>query len=130
MNGILKSSVVSVSTGHCGYPSEPPYSPCIAYPEYPFGHEVLADGINHAYDGVRGALRLLQLDQRNYGRSDWNPLGQIIHPGDTVVLKPNCIRDFRETQPGHEDCLITHGAIRRYMGKGYVRPLSQTHRMT
>jgi uncharacterized protein (DUF362 family) len=37
----------------------------------------------------------------------------MIHPGDTVVLKPNFIRDFRETQAGHEDCLITHGSIIR-----------------
>ncbi len=36
------------------------------------------------------------------------------HPaGNTVVLKPNFVRHFRETQAGHEDCLITHGAVIR-----------------
>ncbi len=104
---------VAVSTGHAGYPSEPPYSPSIAYPEYLLGAETLAKEPNHAYEGVRDALHLLQLDEEHYGRRDWNPLGQMIRPGDTVVLKPNFVRNFRETLPGHEDCLITHGAVIR-----------------
>ena len=37
----------------------------------------------------------------------------MIRPGHTVVLKPNFVRDFRETQAGHGDCLITHGSIIR-----------------
>jgi uncharacterized protein (DUF362 family) len=110
---ILDSSTVGVSTGHTGYLSEPPFSPNTAYPEYPFGRDNLSTKVNHAYEGVRNALHLLQLDEENYGQNNWNPLGQIIHPGNTVVLKPNWIRDFRETQSGHEDCLITHGAIIR-----------------
>jgi len=56
---------------------------------------------------------LLKLDLEHYGQKEWNPLGRIIHPGNTVVLKPNFIRDFRETHPGHEDCLITHGSVIR-----------------
>jgi uncharacterized protein (DUF362 family) len=71
------------------------------------------DQANEAYEGVREALRLLGLDGEHYGRKEWNPLGRIIHPSNTVLLKPNFIRDFRETQAGHEDCLITHGAIIR-----------------
>jgi len=110
---ILESFVVSVSTGHVGYPPESPYSPGTVYPEYPFGHEALVNKVNHAYEGVRDALRLLQLDEEHYDRRDWNPMGEFVQPGDAVVLKPNCIRDFRETQLGHEDCLITHGAIIR-----------------
>jgi uncharacterized protein (DUF362 family) len=62
---------------------------------------------------VRDALRLLELDVEHYGQKGWNPLGHIVSPGNTVVLKPNFIRDFRETRPGHEDCLITHGSIIR-----------------
>jgi len=112
-NDILTSPVVAVSTGHDGYPAAPPYSPGTAWPEYPFGSEALADKVNHAYEGVRDALRLLGLDAGNYGRENWNPLGHIVSPGSTAVLKPNFIRDFRETQPGHENCLITHGSIIR-----------------
>ncbi|HNY76824.1 MAG TPA: DUF362 domain-containing protein [Sedimentisphaerales bacterium] len=74
---------------------------------------MLAGESNQAYDGVREALRLLGLDEENYGHRDWNPLGQIIRPGQTVVLKPNFVREFRETHAGHDDCLITHGSIIR-----------------
>ena len=113
MNEVLSSSQVAISTGHDGYPSESPYSPGAAYPEYPFGPGTLAKEVNPPYAGVRDALRLLKLDAEHYGRGNWNPLGEIILPGNTVVLKPNFIRDFRETQPGHENCLITHGSIIR-----------------
>ena len=57
---ILDSSTVGVSTGHTGYLSEPPFSPNTAYPEYPFGHDNLSTKVNHAYEGVRNALHLLQ----------------------------------------------------------------------
>ena len=110
---ILVSTDVAISTGNDGYPSTPPYSPGTAYPEYPFGDEAYAVEPNPAYEGVRNALQLLELDAEHFGRNDWNPLGEFINSGSTVVLKPNFIRDFREIQPGHEDCLITHGSIFR-----------------
>jgi len=109
----VNSFLVAVSTGHEGYPSQPPYSPGTSYPEYPFHFQTPVDDTNFAYEAVRETLRLLELDAEHYGRKDWNPLGEIISPGNTVVLKPNFIRDFRETQPGDEDCLITHGSIIR-----------------
>jgi len=107
------SRMVAISTGHGGYPSEPPYSPHAFYPEYCFDRTTLSEGVNHAYEGVRHALRLLELDAEHYGQRTWNPLGEVIQPEHTVVLKPNFVRDFRETQPGHGDCLITHGSIIR-----------------
>jgi uncharacterized protein (DUF362 family) len=113
MNGSLPSSVVAVSAKHEAYPLRPPYAPDARYPECPFGHDSPSAGINSAYAGVREALQLSQLDAEHYGREDWNPLGTIIRPGDTVVLKPNFVREFRETRPGHEDCLITHGSVIR-----------------
>ena len=109
----INSFLVAVSTGHISYPSNPPYSPGKSYPEYPFSFQVPTDGTNSAYEAVRETLRLLELDAEHYGQKDWNPLGKIVSPGNTVVLKPNFIRDFRETQPGDEDCLITHGSIIR-----------------
>ena len=30
-----------------------------------------------------------------------------------MVLKPNFVRDFRESSPDHGDCLITHGSVIR-----------------
>jgi len=110
---ILSSTEVAISVGNNAYPHESPYSPSVCYPEYPFSSELLADTTNLAYGGVREALLLLGLDASRYGQIEWNPLGEIIKPGQTVVLKPNFVRDFRETQAGHEDCLITHGSIIR-----------------
>ena len=109
----LTSAEVCVSTGHNGYSSRPPYSPAVGYPEYPFARDTLGDQVNPAYEGVRDALRGLALDEKHFGEKGWNPLGGIVRPGHTVVLKPNFVRDFRETQAGHADCLITHGSIIR-----------------
>jgi uncharacterized protein (DUF362 family) len=53
------------------------------------------------------------MDGNRWEGEDWNPLGGVVHPGDTIVLKPNLVRDFRETQTGHDDCLITHGSVIR-----------------
>jgi hypothetical protein len=113
LKGVPDSRHVAISTGHSGYRSEPPYAPGIAGPEYPFGAETLAPGANPIYEGVRQALRLLGFDAACYGRREWNPLGEMVQPGNIVVLKPNFVRDFRETQAGDADCLITHGSIIR-----------------
>jgi uncharacterized protein (DUF362 family) len=107
------SSLVSLAAGGEGYPLKPPYAPGAPYAERPLGLEPLAAGVNPAYEGVRKALCLLRLDEEHYGQKDWNPLGGMIRPGDTVVLKPNFIRHFRETHIGHGDCLITHGSVIR-----------------
>ncbi len=95
------------------YPSTLPYSPGMEYPEYPFGVDALSEELNHAYESVRESFHLLGLDAEHYGQMDWNPLGQIVHPGNTVVLKPNLVRHFRDTHDGHDDCVITHGSVIR-----------------
>jgi len=109
----LTSALIAISADNEGYPLRSPYSPSEMYPEYPFGGSLSSGEVNPAYAGVRQTLRLLGLDTEHYGREGWNPLGAIVQPGQTVVLKPNFIRDFRETQAGHGDCLITHGAVIR-----------------
>jgi len=109
----LASTFVAVSPGKEGYPSQSPYSPGEMYTEYPFSRDTLGKEVNHVYEGVRDMLGVLELDAQHCRREDWNPLGAIIQPGQTVVLKPNFIRDFRETHPGHANCLITHGSIIR-----------------
>jgi uncharacterized protein (DUF362 family) len=54
-------------------------------------------------------------DTARFGHASWNPLGGTIRPGDTVVLKPNFVRDFRESSPDPADCIFTHGAVIRAM---------------
>ena len=112
MSSKLRSPRVAITIGCDGYLSEPPYMTSCCYPEYPFGSDIPAKA-NPAYEGVRDALRLLGLDAANYGHKEWNPLGEFVHPGNTVVLKPNFIRHFRDTHLGLDDCVITHGSIIR-----------------
>src|SRR5262245_52515185 len=100
--------IVAVSAGCEAYGERPPYSPSTRYPEYPFDSDPLSESPNPAYEGVRNAFRLLCMDREHDDSRLWNPLGIIVRPGNTVVLKPNFVRDFRETQPGHGDCLIAH----------------------
>lgn len=104
---------VAVAGGFHGYGEAAPFSPSEAFPEYPFDEKEVKVVPNLAYEGVRKALELLELDIDRYGSKGWNPLGELVRPGDTVVLKPNFVREFRETQPGHGDCLITHGSVIR-----------------
>jgi len=68
--------------------------------------------VNHVYDGVRRALRALGLDFDRYGTKEWNPLGELIKPGDRVVIKPNLVRDFHETD-GNIYSIIAHASVIR-----------------
>jgi uncharacterized protein (DUF362 family) len=106
------ASAVAVAAGSAQYGSAP-FSPHPAPPEYPFGADAATRLENPAYALVRESLHLLGLDADRYGTRAWNPLGGIVRPGDAVVLKPNLVREFRETQTGHGDCLITHGSVIR-----------------
>ncbi len=104
---------VAVAAGFHGYPIGTPFSPAIPYSEYPFARGTVAQTTNAAYGGVRQALCLLGLDAEHADTPDWNPLSVVVRPGDTVVLKPNFVREFRESSPDHADCVITHGSVIR-----------------
>ncbi|MCX5685048.1 MAG: DUF362 domain-containing protein, partial [Planctomycetota bacterium] len=110
---MLSPTIVAVSVGPNGYLNNPPFSPSADYQEYPFAANTRSDRANPAYAGVRDCLHLLGLDAERFGKNEWNPLGEIVKPGQTVVLKPNFVRDFRETQTGLDDCVITHGSVIR-----------------
>jgi uncharacterized protein (DUF362 family) len=107
------ASGVAVGVGSPEYAAAPPFSPCRRYPEYPFANFTVDSAPNHAYATVRETLHLLRLDERHYGTSHWNPLGEVVRPGDRVVIKPNFVRDFRESSPETADCVMTHGAVLR-----------------
>lgn len=113
LNSILKASEVAVVAGIAGYPEASPFSPDRQSAEYPFNASTVSSSPNPTYEGVRRALSLLGLDAEHEGSASWNPLGGIVRAGDTVVLKPNFVREFRESSPDHADCLVTHGAIIR-----------------
>ncbi len=105
---------VAVCAGPTSYQAPPPFAPGVEWPEYRRICHARAHGpVNEVYSTVRDVLRALELDPLHEGTADWNPLGEIIGPGDTVVIKPNLVRDFRERSADHADCLIAHGAVIR-----------------
>lgn len=106
------SRVAVYRTSQVFYPKRPPYHPDQAYPEYPFKTHISSEP-NPAYESVRGALELLQLDAARIGSPDWNPLSEFIHPEDLVVIKPNMVRDFHEFPEEGTEALITHSSIVR-----------------
>jgi uncharacterized protein (DUF362 family) len=114
-----RDDTVFLAEAQPAYPETPPYHPDTAYPEYPF-HAVpgaISDRPNHAYAAVRELLRTLGLDAARYGTAEWNPLGELVGPGQTVLLKPNWVSHFvHNVVEGDEqilDCLVTHTAVLR-----------------
>lgn len=103
------------------YPINAPYMPSVIYPEYPFADDYLidigkAEEENLVYLAVRNLFIRLQLDKLNINKSIWNPLGQYIEPGQTVLLKPNLVNHYNPAVNEIKesmDCLITHPSIVR-----------------
>lgn len=96
-----------------GYPGfEENFSPSSGYPEYPFLEADIARyGKNDVYELVRNSLNALNLDVEHFGTPDWNPLGEMLRPGQTVVIKPNMVMDHNDNkavQANAMECLVTH----------------------
>ena len=49
------------------------------------------DPPNPVYEAVEAMWRLLGLDAARAGSPEWNPLGDVIAPGDRVIIKPNLV---------------------------------------
>jgi uncharacterized protein (DUF362 family) len=105
------STVAATFLEAAQYPSNPPFHPHEQYPEYPF--RSLNTNRNETYAGVRETFRLLGLDSQNFGSSSWNPLKDIVHPGDCVLLKPNFIKEYRVDKQDEWLQIITHGSVIR-----------------
>jgi uncharacterized protein (DUF362 family) len=87
-----------------------PFSPGERYPEYPFGD--IGPQPNPVYDLVRKSLIQLGLDMERAGTALWNPLGELIRPGDVVVVKPNWVL-HENRGSGTLNALVTHPSIVR-----------------
>jgi len=90
------------------YSKVAPYHPSSRHPECPFPQTQTE---NLVYDSIRELWSLLRLDPDQFGTAKWNPLGEFIRPGNTVLLKPNFVS--HENPEGDVDCLITHGSVIR-----------------
>ena len=92
------------------YNNDPPFHPATRFPELPFSEISVAP--NWPYELLRELFLNLGLDAEHFGTQDWNPLGGVIQPGQTVVLKPNYVLSFNDS--GHDlFAVITHPSILR-----------------
>ncbi len=107
----LSDLKVAVVSGAHAYPARAPYDPPVDYPELPFRHRP-QDKENGVYPMVRESLRLLGMDSARFGRSDWNPLGEIISPGERVLVKPNFVLHFN-AGTGPLEAVVTHASVLR-----------------
>lgn len=114
MRHLFDNAVYIHDTAHYSYPA-PPFNPPQQYPEYPFINTGLqAD--NYVYEAVRQMFLGLGMDKDHFGTAEWNPLGEIIRPGDKVVLKPNLvISDHELGIPGIEASTIHASVVRPFL---------------
>jgi uncharacterized protein (DUF362 family) len=92
------------------YP-QPPFHPAAPFPELARAGIRQLDAGNGVYTAVREMLAL-NFDPARFGTPEWNPLGEYIHRGDRVVIKPNLVlHEFGAQRNAH--CLTTHGSVIR-----------------
>jgi uncharacterized protein (DUF362 family) len=104
-------AVVVAKASLARYADAPPFHPESAYPEYEFGD--VGHQPNPAYEAVRLAFQLAGLDAGRYGTRAWNPLGDLVRPGETVLLKPNLIKERHPRDPQGWRYVLTHGSVVR-----------------
>jgi uncharacterized protein (DUF362 family) len=91
--------VVTVHRPGLGYAETPPFDPPTA-----------------VYDAIETLFRELGLDRGRAGTPDWNPLGDLISPGDRVVIKPNLVssKNLHQKISGRAlQASSTHGSLLR-----------------
>ncbi|MBD3189757.1 MAG: DUF362 domain-containing protein [Candidatus Heimdallarchaeota archaeon] len=87
-------------------------NPPIQFPEFKNFelHEKL-DPENEIYRAIRNAFKLLDFDKKNINTEEWNPLSEMIKPGDTVLLKPNFVLHKSNRKETSKEELITHPSV-------------------
>jgi hypothetical protein len=85
LSGDNRSTAVIIREEVHDYPHHGPFHPSSRFPECPFPAALVSED-NEVYAQVRDALRDMGLDQDNFGLPAWDPLGDIISPGDTVLI--------------------------------------------
>lgn len=98
------------------YPSpDDCFSPDVCYPEYIWGKNFVSGKKNGVYKLVRECFRIAGYDHENYGKNTWNPLGDLISPGDTVLVKPNWVYHKNKNKKVNDRlaCLVTNPAVVR-----------------
>jgi uncharacterized protein (DUF362 family) len=111
MESMQNNKVAVVQVEKAEYPKQSPFNPYENFPEYPFPGQ-LAPSENYAYKGVRQLFYHLGLDSENWNTKAWNPLGSLLNPGMTVVIKPNFVLSHHKKGKNIYS-IITHPSILR-----------------
>ena len=104
------------------------YHPHSIYPEYPWNQSDISLAINPVYEMVRECLHGLGMDVEHFGQLGWNPLGDLIRHGDTVLIKPNWVSHRNKNPEIRDDleCLVTHPSVVRAVFDYVSIALSET----
>ncbi len=108
----MKDKYTFVKLKKPSYPSDTPFHPNVLYPEYPFSKSCLSTKKNYVYQSIRKLFFKLGLDSANYGTKKWNPLKNMVKPGNQVLIKPNFVLHFNASG-GSTESVITHGSVIR-----------------
>ena len=93
------------------YPSVLPFCPSEVYPELE-GKISVGREQNRIYRLLRETMMNLGMDSERWGTVSWNPLGEIIQPGQHIVVKPNFVRHLHLGN-GDYRAVVTHGSVIR-----------------
>lgn len=111
-NTCMTSRTVYVArSAVAAYPTRAPFHPSERYPELSFLPSFTPDITNTVYASVRRAIAGVM--RTSPGDASWRPLAALVRPGDTVVVKPNFIKECHETRPDEWQQVITHGSVIR-----------------
>jgi len=105
-----EDSIVAIIKTSSSYPIS--IDPPEIYPE--FQTRILHDSFdknNICFKGIRLAFKLLDYDKENIDSPTWNPLSEIIKPGDTVLLKPNFVLHKSMNKATSMDEMVTNPSI-------------------
>ncbi len=92
---------------YCG---EAPFHPDRHFPEILFTET--SSGPNAPYALLREVFQELGLDRERFSTAEWNPLGDTVAPGQTVVIKPNYVL-HRNESGGDPFAVMTHPSVIR-----------------
>lgn len=111
-----RSLVAVVKVDHARHPKRAPFDPSGLFPELP-ASKPDSNGVsaasNEVFAGVRELFRYLGLDAANYGTDSWNPLRDVVRPGDKVVVKLNLLWHAHKYRPHGWLQVISHGSVVR-----------------